>query len=114
MPPSHWQGLRVRDGMHPVDSSQVIDTESPLGDALRDLTRTDVHRALVSDHGHLHSLVSMTDAVRVFAALAGDDFGYIGGPRTDPMRLPVRHPRAMKVTARIREGTTTDGSSNVR
>jgi hypothetical protein len=38
-----------------------------------------VHRALVSDHGQLHSLLSMTDVARTFEVLAGEDIGYIGG-----------------------------------
>jgi hypothetical protein len=65
--------------MHPVVSSLVVDAEEPLGEALRDLARTDVHRALVSDHRHLHSLLSMTDVARTFEVLAGEDIGYIGG-----------------------------------
>jgi CBS domain containing-hemolysin-like protein len=79
LPREQWEGMHVRDRMHPVESSLVIDSESPLSDALRDLARTDVHRALVSDHGHLHSLLSMTDVARVFEVLAGEDTGYLGG-----------------------------------
>jgi CBS domain containing-hemolysin-like protein len=79
LPREQWEGMHVRDRMHPVDSSLIVDSEEPLGDALRDLARTDVHRALVSDHGHLHSLLSMTDVARVFEVLSGEDMGYIGG-----------------------------------
>jgi len=79
LPREQWDSLHVRDRMHPVESSLVIDSESPLGDALRDLARTDVHRALVSDHGRLHSLLSMTDVARVFEVLTGEDIGYLGG-----------------------------------
>jgi CBS domain-containing protein len=84
MPTDQREGLSVGDRMHPLGEALVLDSEEQLGDALRDLARTDVHRALVSDHGHLHSLLSMTDAVRVFAALAGQDFGYIGGTPHGP------------------------------
>jgi hypothetical protein len=62
-----------------VERSLVVDADEPLSEALRDLAKTEVHRALVSDHGHLHSLLSMTDAARVFEVLAGEDVGYIGG-----------------------------------
>jgi len=79
LPRAKWEGLHVRDRMHPLDSSLVVDSESPLADALRELARTDVHRALVSDHGRLHSLLSMTDVARVFEVLAGEDIGYLGG-----------------------------------
>jgi CBS domain containing-hemolysin-like protein len=74
-----WATMVVRDRMHPVDGSLVVDAEESLGEALRDLARTDIHRALVSDHGHLHSLLSMTDVARTFEVLAGEDIGYIGG-----------------------------------
>jgi hypothetical protein len=79
LPREQWATLAVRDRMHPVDRSLVVDAEEPLSEALRDLARTDVHRALVSDHGHLHSLLSMTDVARTFEVLAGEDIGYIGG-----------------------------------
>jgi CBS domain-containing protein len=79
LPREQWATLVVRDRMHPVDNSLVVDAEESLSDALRDLSRTDVHRALVSDHGHLHSLLSMTDVARTFEVLAGEDIGYIGG-----------------------------------
>jgi len=79
LPREQWATLVVRDRMHPVDDSLVIDADEPLAEALRDLARTDIHRALVSDHGHLHSLLSMTDVARTFEVLAGEDIGYIGG-----------------------------------
>jgi CBS domain containing-hemolysin-like protein len=79
LPREQWATLAVRDRMHAVDSSLVVDAEESLGEALRDLARTDIHRALVSDHGHLHSLLSMTDVARTFEVLAGEDIGYIGG-----------------------------------
>ena len=79
LPREQWATMVVRDRMHPVDGSLVVDAEESLGEALRDLARTDIHRALVSDHGHLHSLLSMTDVARTFEVLAGEDIGYIGG-----------------------------------
>jgi CBS domain-containing protein len=79
LPRSAWEGLVVRDRMQSLAQALVVDAEAPLSDALRDLARTDVHRALVNDHGHLHSLLSMTDAARVFEVLAGEDIGYVGG-----------------------------------
>lgn len=79
LPREQWTGLTVRDRMLSVERSLVVDSEEPLGEALRDLARTEVHRALVSDHGHLHSLLSMTDVARTFEVLAGEDVGYIGG-----------------------------------
>jgi CBS domain containing-hemolysin-like protein len=79
LPRAEWRGLTIRDRMLPVERSLIVDAEEPLGEALRDLARTDVHRALVNDHGHLHSLLSMTDAARVFEVLAGEDIGYLGG-----------------------------------
>jgi CBS domain containing-hemolysin-like protein len=71
--------MTVRDRMLPVERSLVVDAEEPLSDALAGLARTEVHRALVSDHGHLHSLLSMTDVARTFEVLAGEDVGYLGG-----------------------------------
>src|SRR5512142_2907281 len=59
LPRDQWPGLTVRERMIPTERSLVLDSEEPLSDALRDLARSDVHRALVSDHGHLHSLLSM-------------------------------------------------------
>lgn len=79
LPRDQWPGLTVRDRMLRVERSLVVDAEEPLGEALRDLARTDVHRALVSDHGQLHSLLSMTDVARTFEVLAGEDIGYLGG-----------------------------------
>jgi predicted transcriptional regulator len=79
LPREQWATLVVRDRMHQVDKSLVVDADESLSDALRDLSRTDIHRALVSDHGHLHSLLSMTDVARTFEVLAGEDIGYIGG-----------------------------------
>jgi MFS family permease/CBS domain-containing protein len=79
LPREQWATMVVRDRMHPVDGSLVVDADESLGEALRDLARTDIHRALVSDHGHLHSLLSMTDVARTFEVLAGEDIGYIGG-----------------------------------
>ncbi len=79
LPREQWAQLRVRDRMLPVERSLVVDSEEPLSEALRDLARTDVHRALVSDHGRLHSLLSMTDVARTYEVLAGEDIGYIGG-----------------------------------
>ena len=79
LPRADWEGLVVRDRMQPLERALVVDAESPLGDALRELAHTEVHRALVKDHGHLHSLLSMTDAARVFEVLAGEDIGYLGG-----------------------------------
>ena len=79
LPREQWGTLAVRDRMLPVERSLVVDAEEPLDEALRDLARTEVHRALVSDHGHLHSLLSMTDVARTFEVLAGEDIGYIGG-----------------------------------
>jgi CBS domain-containing protein len=97
LPREQWESLHVRDQMRAVESSLVIDSESPLSDALRDLARTDVHRALVSDHGHLHSLLSMTDVARVFEVLAGEDIGYLGGiPRG---RYAAAHTTAAAATA---------------
>jgi hypothetical protein len=65
--------------MPPVERSLVLDSQEPLSDALADLARTHVRRALVSDHGRLHSLLSMTDVARTFDVLAGEDVGYLGG-----------------------------------
>ena len=79
LPREQWATMVVRDRMHPVDGSLVVDADESLGEALRDLARTDIHRALVSDHGQLHSLLSMTDVARTFEVLAGEDIGYIGG-----------------------------------
>jgi MFS family permease/CBS domain-containing protein len=79
LPRDQWSQLTVRDRMLPVERSLVVDAEEPLSDALADLARTEVHRALVSDHGHLHSLLSMTDVARTFEVLAGEDVGYLGG-----------------------------------
>jgi CBS domain containing-hemolysin-like protein len=79
LPRKAWTGLSVRDRMQALDQALVIDSDTPLSEAMRDLARTEVHRALVKDHGHLHSLLSMTDAARVFEVLAGEDIGYLGG-----------------------------------
>jgi CBS domain-containing protein len=79
LPRLHWGGLTVRDRMQSLEQALILDADEPLGDALRDLARTEVHRALVKDHGHLHSLLSMTDVARVFEVLAGEDIGYLGG-----------------------------------
>lgn len=79
LPRLQWGGLTVRDRMQPLERALIVDADEPLGDALRELARTEVHRALVKDHGHLHSLLSMTDAARVFEVLAGEDIGYLGG-----------------------------------
>jgi CBS domain-containing protein len=79
LPRDQWPGLTVRDRMLPLERSLVVDAQEPLSEALRDLARTDVHRALVSDHGHLRSLLSMTDVARTFEVLAGEDIGYLGG-----------------------------------
>jgi MFS family permease/CBS domain-containing protein len=79
LPRADWTGLAVRDRMLPVERSLIVDAEEPLSDALRDLARTEVHRALVNDHGQLHALLSMTDVARVFEVLAGEDIGYLGG-----------------------------------
>ncbi|MBV8216895.1 MAG: MFS transporter, partial [Solirubrobacterales bacterium] len=79
LPREEWRRLTVRDRMLPTDRSLVVDADEPLDEALRELARTEVHRALVSDHGHLHSLLSMTDVARTFEVLAGEDIGYIGG-----------------------------------
>jgi MFS family permease len=79
LPREAWTGLSVRHRMQPLDQALVIDSDAPLSEAMRDLARTEVHRALVKDHGHLHSLLSMTDAARVFEVLAGEDIGYLGG-----------------------------------
>jgi MFS family permease/CBS domain-containing protein len=92
LPREQWATLVVRDRMHQVDSSIVVDAEEPLSDALRDLARTAVHRALVSDHGHLHSLLSMTDVARTFEVLAGEDVGYLGG--TPQGRFSAARPKA--------------------
>jgi MFS family permease/CBS domain-containing protein len=79
LPRAEWTGMTVRDRMLPVEQSLIVDAEEPLSDALRDLARTEVHRALVNDHGQLRSLLSMTDVARVFEVLAGEDIGYLGG-----------------------------------
>src|SRR5207237_4467690 len=79
LPRLQWGGLTVGDRMQSLERALIVDAEEPLGDALRDLARTNVHRALVNDHGHLHSLLSMTDVARVFEVLAGEDIGYVGG-----------------------------------
>jgi MFS family permease/CBS domain-containing protein len=79
LPRDQWAAMTVSDRMLPVERSLVVDAEEPLDEALRDLARTDVHRALVSDRGHLHSLLSMTDVARTFEVLAGEDIGYLGG-----------------------------------
>jgi MFS family permease/CBS domain-containing protein len=79
LPRPDWRGLVIRDRMLSVEESLVVDADEPLSKAIRDLARTEVHRALVKDHGHLHSLLSMTDAARVFEVLAGEDIGYLGG-----------------------------------
>jgi len=100
LPREQWEELHVRDRMHSAESSLVIDSESPLSDAFRDLARTDVHRALVSDHGRLHSLLSMTDVARVFEVLAGEDVGYLGG---------VPHGSVEAGKATVAPGALTDG-----
>jgi MFS family permease/CBS domain-containing protein len=79
LPRDEWPELTVRDRMLPVERSLVVEADEPLDEALRDLAGTEVHRALVSDQGHLHSLLSMTDVARTFEVLAGEDIGYLGG-----------------------------------
>jgi MFS family permease len=92
LPREQWAALAVRDRMLPVERSLVVDVEESLSEALRDLARTDVHRALVSDHGHLHSLLSMTDVARTFEVLAGEDIGYIGGTPRGRFNAPEAAP----------------------
>jgi MFS family permease/CBS domain-containing protein len=102
LPRHAWTGLSVRDRMQPLDQALVIDSDTPLSEAMRDLARTEVHRALVKDHGHLQSLLSMTDAARVFEVLAGEDIGYLGGaPRG-------RFARARPATAGAARGNGSD------
>jgi len=98
LPRAQWAALTVRDRMLPVERSLVVDVEESLSDALRDLARTDVHRALVSDHGHLHSLLSMTDVARTFEVLAGEDIGYLGG--TPRARFAAASPAHAGATSR--------------
>jgi hypothetical protein len=87
--------------MPPVERSLVLDSQEPLSDALADLARTHVRRALVSDHGRLHSLLSMTDVARTFEVLAGEDIGYLGGT-----------PRKRFSAARPASGATTGNGSS--
>lgn len=102
---SQWAGLSVRDRMQPLAQALVLDSEAPLGEALRDLARTEVHRALVRDHRPLHPLLSMTDAARVFEVLAGEDIGYLGG---------TPHGRGCAARRRQREGVLMSGETGSR
>jgi CBS domain-containing protein len=79
LPRAEWPGKTVRDRMHAREQSLIIDSDSPLSDAMRDLARTDVHRGLVLVGGKVRSLLSMTDAARMFEVLSGEEMGYLGG-----------------------------------
>jgi MFS family permease len=79
LPRPEWAGLRVSDRMLPRERCLILDSETDLADAMRDLSGTDVRRALVSVEGHIEGLLSMTDAARTFEVLAGEDVGYLGG-----------------------------------
>jgi len=110
LPREQWGELHVRDRMHSAESSLVIDSESPLSEAFRDLAHTDVHRALVSDHGRLHSLLSMTDVARVFEALSGEDVGYLGG--TSRGGFEAAQPMAGVAASTGGAQTSADGESS--
>ena len=56
----------------------------------------------MKDHGHLHSLLSMTDAARVFEVLAGKDIGYLGGAPRE------RFARARPAAAGTTQGNGSD------
>jgi len=79
LPRPEWAGLRVSDRMLPRERCLILDSETDLAEAMRDLSGTDVRRALVSVEGHIEGLLSMTDAARTFEVLAGEDVGYLGG-----------------------------------
>ena len=90
VPRDEWPQLHVEDKMASTDQALVLDADTDLADAMYELGHTDVRRALVSVHGHIEGLLSMTDAARMFEVLAGEDIGYLGG-RPVEMARPSRN-----------------------
>ena len=99
LPRAEWAQHRVAERMVRRDESLVFDAEDTLADAMPRLSATHIRRALVSEHGRVSGLLSMTDAARMFEVLAGEDTGYIGG---EPRR---RFERAAPVTEGTPAGT---------
>lgn len=66
-----WVTRTVRDCMSPIDEALVVQRDTPLDEALPELSQTDLRRALVCEDGRLLGLVSITDASRVLEALGG-------------------------------------------
>ena len=70
-----WDEHRVRDCMMLLEDAPVVQTGTPLLEALQDMQRQGGDRALVLDHGELVGLLSITDVGRVVSESAATPHG---------------------------------------
>jgi CBS domain-containing protein len=97
VPREQWPATPVSQRMMPLEQVLVIDADRPLADALPELARDDLHRALVRRSGRLNGLLSVTDAARVLEAA---DDARARRPHRAP-RDPIAHPGTSRAGARV-------------
>jgi Zn-dependent protease/CBS domain-containing protein len=68
VPRRDWDGQQVRDRMIDYDQVPTLQQDDPAIDALGELGRSGVNRALVLDDGRLAGLLSMSDVARALQA----------------------------------------------
>jgi Zn-dependent protease/CBS domain-containing protein len=67
LPRERWAGTAVRDAMLPLSDALTTTPETPLWDAFEKLTRNDLGRLAVLDHGRLAGYLSIRDVVHILA-----------------------------------------------
>ncbi len=68
LPREQWTRRRVRDAMVPRESLPALSPQTPLEEAVEQISQTESNRGLVLDDGQLAGLLSITDATRVIEA----------------------------------------------
>ena len=65
VPRADWDRVRVADRMEPLEQSLVLDRDGALADALPELVRSSLGRAIVRSNGHPAGLLTLTDVQRL-------------------------------------------------
>lgn len=68
VPRAEWDERRVRDCLVPLEEVPQLAEDEPAVDAFAELSRSDIHRGVVVEHGHLVGLLSGTDLTRALQA----------------------------------------------
>ena len=64
VPRTRWEETTVEDCMLPLSQVPVLSPNTPVADALAEISDSDVRRALVVDDGRLTGILSITDLMR--------------------------------------------------